>query len=107
MWNTPSKEELAKIPKLYETENIPLEDKIIYMHFFVGGSDWFIAEYDGKDIFFGFAVLNSDYMNAEWGYAPFSELKEINIKGIQIDRDLFWEARKTSEVELIKKCGGF
>ena len=23
MWNTPTEEELARIPKLYETENIP------------------------------------------------------------------------------------
>ena len=35
MWNEPSKERLAKIPKLYETENIPLPDKLIYLHFFI------------------------------------------------------------------------
>jgi hypothetical protein len=51
MWNTPTKEELANIPRLYETENIPLKDKIIHMHFFIGGCDWFIAEYDGEDLF--------------------------------------------------------
>jgi hypothetical protein len=33
MWNTPTKEELSKIPRLYETERIPLKDKIIHMHF--------------------------------------------------------------------------
>ena len=37
MWNTPTKAEFIKIPSLYETENIPLKDKIIHMHFFIGG----------------------------------------------------------------------
>jgi len=39
MWNIPSKERLEKIPKLYETESIPLEDKMIHLHFFIGGCD--------------------------------------------------------------------
>ena len=43
MWNIPSKERLAKLPTLYETENIPLQDKIIHLHFFIGGCDWYIA----------------------------------------------------------------
>ena len=33
MWNEPSKERLAKIPRLYETERIPLKDKLIHLHF--------------------------------------------------------------------------
>ena len=53
MWNTPSQERLKKIPKLYETENILLKDKLIYLHFFIVGCDWYIAEYDGDDAFRG------------------------------------------------------
>ena len=53
MWNTPTKEELAKIPRLYETENIPLKDKIIHMHFFIGGCDWYIAEYRRRRLVLG------------------------------------------------------
>jgi hypothetical protein len=68
MWNEPTKERLATIPRLYETENIPIKDKPIYLHFFIGGCDWYIAEFDGDDIFFGFAILNNDYEMAEWGY---------------------------------------
>jgi len=37
MWNMPSKERLARIPKLYETEDTPLEDELIHLHFFIGG----------------------------------------------------------------------
>ena len=43
MWNEPTKEQLAKIPGLYETEGIPLKDKLIYLHFFIGGCDWYVA----------------------------------------------------------------
>lgn len=68
MWNTPSQEHLDSIPRLYDTEHMPTEEKLIYLHFFLGGSDWYIAEYNGDDLFFGFAILNSDYEMAEWGY---------------------------------------
>ena len=43
MWNEPTKEQLAKIPRLHETENIPLKDKPIYLHFFIGRCDWFLS----------------------------------------------------------------
>jgi len=75
MWNIPSKERLAKIPKLYETEHIPLKDKLIYLHFFIGHCDWYVSEYDpGDDLFWGYANLgNHDF--AEWGYISFDEVK--------------------------------
>jgi hypothetical protein len=65
MWNEPSRERLAKIPRLYETENVRLQDKLIHLHFFIGACDWFIAEFDGEDVFWGFAILNDDYEMAE------------------------------------------
>ncbi len=89
MWNTPTRRQLARLPKLYETESVALDEKMIYVHFFIGGCDWFIAEYDGDDMFFGFANLNNPDM-AEWGYVSFRELKEININGFQVDFDLHW-----------------
>ena len=60
MWNIPTSERLGRIPKLYDTEEIPLKDKIIHLHFFMAGCDWYIAEYDGNDLFFGYAILNGD-----------------------------------------------
>ena len=103
MWNIPSKKRLAKLPKLYETEGTPLKDKMIYFHFFIGGCDWYISEYDGEDLFFGFAILNNDMQNAEWGYISFRELKEIKVNGwCEIDNDLHWEIKKASEVPKIK-----
>jgi hypothetical protein len=103
MWNIPSREELDRIPRLYQTEDVPLADKLIHLHFFIGGCDWFIAEFDGSDLFWGYAILNNDHMNAEWGYMSFTEMKEVKIRGwLEIDRDINWQIRKASEIDLIR-----
>jgi hypothetical protein len=56
---------------MYKTEHFPTEDNLIYLHFFLGGYDWFISEYDGEGFFFGFAILNGDYELAERGTSVF------------------------------------
>jgi hypothetical protein len=107
MWNEPTTERLSKIPRLYETEHIPLRDKIIYLHCFIGACDWYIAEFDGEDLFFGFAILNNDLMNAEWGYISLSELRSINIHGYEIDCDQYWKVRRAFEVDKIREASGW
>ena len=104
MWNVPTQERLAKIPRLYETESILTEEKIIHLHFFIGSCDWYIAEYDSEDLFYGYAILNGDTQNAEWGYISFSELKAINISGIEIDCELeeHWQPKPVSKIPKIK-----
>ncbi len=97
MWNKPTKNQLSKIPRFYETEDIPLEDKLIYMHFFIGACNWYIAEFNGEDIFFGYANLGDDQM-AEWGYISLSELDEIYIDGLEVDCDLHWEVIKFKDI---------
>ena len=97
MWNKPSKEHFAKVPALYATEHLDCKDKIIYLHFFIGGCDWYVAEFDGKDLFFGYVNLN-DHFNAEWGYFSLKELDAINLKGIEIDTDRHWQPTKFSDI---------
>jgi len=63
MWNTPTHQRLAQIPKLYATEEVSIENKLIYLHFFIAGSDWYVAEFDNIDTFFGFVILNGDMLN--------------------------------------------
>lgn len=104
MWNEPSELLLQTVPRLYETEHISLQEKIIHLHFFFGSSDWYIAEYDGDDLFWGFAILNNDLLNAEWGYISFSELKSIHIQGIEVDRDIFWKPCMAKTVKKIRSC---
>lgn len=108
MWNAPSEVQLQKLPKLYETENIPVKDKIIHMHFFIGGSDWWAAEYCPVDrLFWGFVILNQDEMNSEWGLFSLQELSELKVSFLKVDRDLHWTPRKAIEVEKICKAEGW
>ncbi len=86
MWNIPSKQRLDKIPRLYETEDIPLKEKMIHLHLFIGGCNWYIAEYDGKDTLWGYAILNNDLHMAEWGHILFCELKSLNRTLLEIGK---------------------
>ena len=108
MWNKPSKAELSKVPKLYETENIKSSDKLIFFHFFISGTDWYIAEYESKDdLFFGFTILNNDYQNAEWGYFSLDELHDVRVRGVlEVDRDLCWVPKKTRDIDKIRSGFG-
>jgi len=108
MWNKPNNEELSALPAIYSTEHVPLKEKVVYMHFFLGGCDWYACEYSpGSRSFFGFVVLNNDYEMAEWGYFDLDELSEIKIKWVEIDRDLHWKPRKAVEVDTICKAQGW
>jgi hypothetical protein len=108
MWNKPGPEELAKIPVFYSTEEVPLKDKIIYMHFFIGGCDWYAAEYDPESqTFFGFAILNDDLEMAEWGYFSLEELSGLKVSFLEVDRDLYFTPKKAIEIERIRKAEGW
>jgi len=91
---------IGKIPRLHETEDTPAEEKLIYHHFFLVHSHWYVAEYDGKDTFFGYVILNGDHQNAEWGYFSFSELKGIRIGPLCVTLDCFWKVRRFREIDL-------
>ncbi len=104
MWNEPSPRDLAKIPKLYSTESTPWAQKLIYEHYFIGGCDWYAAEFDRDDrLYFGYVVLNRDFQNSEWGYFSHDELTSLSHDGIEIDRDLYWSPRKAGSIEDIVK----
>ena len=105
MWNEPTKKRLAQIPQLYDTEHLPFNEKKIYLHFFIGGCDWYVAEYDGKDTFFGYVILNNDYQNAEWGYFSFGELKRIKIHGcfeVDCECEISWPIVKAGKIDRIQ-----
>lgn len=107
MWNAPPKERLASIPKLYGTQQIPLKEKLVYLHFFIGSCDWYVCEFDGDDTFWGFVILNGDLFNAEWGYFSYSELKAVRVqKVMEVDYEIIehWEIRPASTVEKIAEA---
>ena len=108
MWNKPTSEELSKIPGLYSAEHIPLMEKVIYMHFFLGGCDWYASEYDPEErLFFGFAILNNDFEMAEWGYFSLEELSDIKVQFLEIDRDLHFTPTKAIDIENIRRAQGW
>lgn len=116
MLNIPDEHVLKKIPRLDETDSIEASEKLVYLHFFLAGSDWFIAEYDGEDTFFGFVCLNGMKEFAEWGYISFQELKELRVEQpilvnekpgmvlLEVECDKYWKVKKARDVPLICEC---
>lgn len=105
MWNKPNKDELLQLPAFYTTEHVPLKEKVIHLHFFIGGCDWYAAEYNPESqTFFGFAILNDDLEMAEWGYFSLEELDQIKIQFLEVDRDLHFSPVKSIDIERIREA---
>ncbi|GHV51836.1 hypothetical protein AGMMS49579_08030 [Spirochaetia bacterium] len=64
--------QLKKCPKLYQT--VGMKEHPAIFHFFYGGTDIYICEYDGNDDMFGYIILNGDLGNSKWGYTSLSEI---------------------------------
>ena len=88
-------EKWDKVPKFYETEEIPTEEQIVWLHYFVNGSDWYVIERDNdgtNDRAYGYAILNGDTQNAEFGYIDLKAIKTQTFQyGIQAELDLHFD----------------
>lgn len=105
MWNTPTEARLNKLPKIYDQSCMPIKDQTVHLHFFYGGSDWYVTEYDGFDSFFGVVILNNDKQNMELGYFSFKELKDIKMQmGMEIDceKAKFFPPQKIKDISNLK-----
>jgi len=83
------------MPRPYATDGTPTDDKIVHLHYFSGGSDWYIVERDSSDEqlqAFGLACLQGEY--PEWGYISIQELIE---NGVELD--LYFTPRPVSRLE--------
>jgi hypothetical protein len=98
----PPKAIAKRIPALYATENTPLTSKTIYLHYFVGGADWYVAELDSDTgEAFGWAEIIPG--GGEWGSFHLPQLADVLLDGwLPIDRDLYWEPKPASEIERIR-----
>ena len=87
MPNLVPQELLDQLPRLYANAiaHTSRPDTTIYLHFSIAiiNFDWWIAEYDGDDIFWGFANLNNEHM-AEWGDISYTELRSIGCMGLTV-----------------------
>lgn len=97
----PPADVLAAIPNLYGTEDVPTNEKVVVLHYFVGGADWYIVELDPENgLAFGWAEVLSGC--GEWGYVSLPELGELLIESMLcVERDLHWSPRPVSEVDRI------
>ncbi len=91
----------AEIPALYSQEKITAQEKIVYAKFFFPAADWtwFVTEgeqeeKDGDFFFFGFVVGFEE----EWGYFTLSELRNIRIQLLTVERDLYFKSGKFADV---------
>lgn len=92
---------LKKLPAIYSTEKTPQEDKIAVIKFFfpAGRGTWYGIEYDPKEkLFFGYVVSPLGADCDELGYFSLEELESVVIRGLRIERDLYFKPTKLSEI---------
>ena len=87
-----------ELPPVYSTENVPVDEKLLKIHFFscCTGWDWWACEFDGEDTFFGFVSS----FEKKWGYFSLSEFRKNN-KGKEffvIERDLYFKPTLAREI---------
>jgi hypothetical protein len=88
--------QLEKCPKLYATDGNDEHPAIF--HYFYGGTDIYVCEYDRKDTMFGYTILNNDIEMSEWGYSSISEI--CSIAPLNID---YWFQEQTIEAALYRR----
>jgi len=76
------------------------EDPLVHAVFFFPGSGWtwFVTEgqpSEGDFIFFGYVIG----LESEWGYFALSELEEIDIHGIRVERIRDFKPTPISELK--------
>jgi len=92
-----TKSDLSKIPKLYETEEIEIEDKTVHVKLFTPWSNWtwYVIECDGEDRCFGFVKG----LEAEFGYFSLKELASIEGPfGLRVERDRFFTPIQVGDI---------
>jgi len=86
---------IETIPELYRTEEEG-DDSVIALHYFLGGSDWYVTELDKEErILFGYVILNEDTEMSEFGYISLNELLGIQ----DVELDLHWEEITIGEMK--------
>ena len=99
-----TKEISKKIPALYADETTPLGDKICYVKFFhpMSSWTWFATEFDPETgIFFGW--VDGDF--PEWGNFSLDEMKNLKVKGLGMERDMYFTPKPMKEIPAYQQRG--
>ena len=104
MINRPTESELLKLADIEIDKNTRLEDRVIYMHLFLDGNSWYMAEYDSKRRrFFGYMIPNNDHLNARWDYFSFDKLCRMKGKiHSRVVRNTDWKPKRAIKVDSIR-----
>ncbi len=86
------------LPKLYETENIKTNNKILKVRYIAVNSnwEWYLVEYNkNTKIAFGYVIG----YECEWGYFSLNEFDELNKDNLSIIRDESFKEIKFKELK--------
>jgi hypothetical protein len=98
----------ASLPTLYAQEEKGWE-AVAQVKFFTpwGRSTWLATEFDGHDLFFGWAIVG-DSPEGELGYFSLSELERVRGPfGLCIERDLYFQPKplKDAVADFVRSSG--
>lgn len=82
------------VPALYTTEEVATDEKVITAHISGpdGATQFWICEYSPYDgLAFGYAMLEHDTQNAEWGYTSLLEVAEVNLRFCRADGSPYFQ----------------
>ena len=87
-----------QLPKLYATEKQLIGDRTAYARYFfpMGAYTAYMLEYDPKERI-GFGTVTMGY-GWELGYMSLKEMEEVKVKGLGIERDLYFKPTKLHEI---------
>ena len=91
-----TKELATKVPKLYETERVPMPEKVAHAKFFhpVSNWTWYVIEYDGVDSCFGLVIGHE----TEFGYFSLRELSSAYSFSLPIERDRYFRPTQLQDL---------
>lgn len=86
------------IPKLYEQDGKG-KNAVCYLHYFVGGTDWYITEWNRDNEFYGYVCLNGDWEMAEFGYIPKEYLIDNDLSPLnKPELDFYWKYKTINQI---------
>jgi hypothetical protein len=84
------------IPRLYAQDGMG-DSAVVWLKWFfpAGSATWFITEYS-PDERRAFGLCDLGY--PELGYVSLDEIEAINIRGLRVERDVWWTPKTMREV---------
>ncbi|HSX05410.1 MAG TPA: DUF2958 domain-containing protein [Candidatus Saccharimonadales bacterium] len=85
-----------RLPGLYETELVPVAEKMALAKLFhpVSNWQWYVIEYDGQDTCFGLVVGHE----TECGYFSLEELSQTYGFGLPVERDRYFRPTQLQDL---------